>query len=202
MTDLIAKLFDIGRLPSRIVAVVALVSGALLFLPERALQIVHTSELVSSHGPHLGLAFVASTALLALNVILWCGKGLTRSQRRRKRLADMTRELERLDPAEQAVLREFLFQQRDSLLLPVDEPSVAGLVRKGILDEVSTVGRRSLAGITFPLSIDSDLKERITPAHLGLSGAEPSHAEIERLTAGRPAFVRQIAKDEAWRGGI
>lgn len=58
-----------------------------------------------------------------------------------------------LDDKEIAVLREFFIQGQNTLQLPVGHPVVAGLIEKGILEQVGMIGENSLVGPLFSLSI-------------------------------------------------
>lgn len=197
MTEWLGKLFDIGKLPSKVVALVAAVSGALLFVPDDLQEPLQTRSLVTHHGAWVGLAFVASAGLLSLNCVLWAGARVTRARRRWRFRARLLSESGRLDPAESAVLREFYLQQRDTLMLPVDEPSVAGLLNKGVLSTVGSMGRHTGAGVLWPVSIHEDLRG-IEPSRFGLP-ADPTQQDIDRVVSARPAFMRRIAEVEAWR---
>ena len=53
--------------------------------------------------------------------------------------------------------------------MPMDTPTVAGLVSHGILQRVGTLGNHSLHGMMFSLRIAKTAQEMITPDILGLS---------------------------------
>jgi len=202
MGEVFSKLFDIGKLPSKVVALVCLVSGIVIFSPAVLHQKLHTKDLLDHYGLFVGLAFIASSALLALNVFIWFYGRLVTSWRLAKWRRELAAAISRLDRAEIAVLREFIIQGKTTLMLPVDEPTVAGLLGKGMLNSVGTVGQSSIAGMLFPVTIVSELRERLTYGHLGLPAGEPSLADIERVRAERPVFMHEIARSEERRGGF
>ena len=204
MSELLSKLFDIGKLPSKVVTLICLVSGTLLFSPATFHEKLHTKALVETYGLYVGLAFIASVALLGLNIFIWlygCGtRFVTRCRWRR----DLARAIARLDHAEVAVLREFFLQGKQSLMLPMDEPTVAGLINKGMIRRISSLGQQSLAGMLFPVATDPDLYDALRqhPQHLGMPPGEPTQADIARLSSERPGFMREVARVEEWRSGF
>lgn len=202
MGELLSKLFDIGKLPSKVVALVCAVSAIILFSPTTFHEKLHTKDLVDRYGLFVGLAFIASAALLGLNIIIWMYGHLARSWRRSRWRRDLAKAISRLDHAEISVLREFFIQGKQTLMLPVDEPTVAGLLRKGMLHSVSTVGQRSIAGMFLPVGITADLQDVLSPAHVGLPPGDPTPADIERVRAERPAFMQEVARIEERRSGI
>jgi hypothetical protein len=57
----VSKLFDIGKLPAKVIAWVAILSGMVLFLPASALATLHLDAFSRDYGVWIGLAFVASS---------------------------------------------------------------------------------------------------------------------------------------------
>ena len=199
MAEILSKLFDIGKLPSKVVALVFLVSTTILFSPSALHEKLHTKELLDRYGLFVGLAFIASGALLGLNVFIWVYGHFGRKLRRARWQRDLAKAITRLDHTEISVLREFFIQGKQTLMLPVDEPTVAGLLRKGLVHSASTVGQQSIAGILFPVAIDSDFQDVLSPAHVGLPPSDPSPADIERVRAERPSFMKEVARIEERR---
>jgi hypothetical protein len=183
---------------------ICLVSGILWFFPAKIQEKLHTKTPVDNFGLYVGLAFIASAALLALNIFIWtysCGTRVPMKWRWRR---DLSHAIARLDQGEVAVLREFFIQGKQSLMLPVDEPTVAGLISKGMIGRISNIGRQWIAGVLFPVAIDPDLYDALCqhPQNLGMPVGEPTRAEIDRVTSERPAFMREVARLEAWRSGF
>jgi hypothetical protein len=202
MGEVLSKLFDIGKLPSKVVALVCLVSGIVLFSPATLNQRFHTKDLLDHYGLFIGLAFIASGALLAVNTSIWLYGLLIGAWRRAKWRRELAEAISRLDRAEIAVLREFVIQGKTTLMLPVDEPTVAGLLAKRMLHSVGSVGQRSIAGMLFPVTVASELWEKMTYDQLGLPPGEPTPADIERVRSERPVFMHEIARSEGRRGGF
>ncbi len=200
--ELISALFDIGKLPSKVVALVLIVSGIILFCPPALHDKLHTRKLLEDGGPYVGLALLVSAGLLMLNILIWLFGFVARAWARARLRLALAQEVIRLDHAQISVLREFYLQGRQNISLPVDQPTVAGLLKNGILYSVSTLGRRSMAGVLYPLEITTECKCVLLRKHLGLPDGEPTPEELKLLLSERPPFMREVEKMEGERNGL
>lgn len=100
--------------------------------------------------------------------------------------------IERLDFEEKAVLREFSLYG-NTVELPTDNPAVAGLVQKGIIQYVGTQGHLSIWGRMFPMQLTDTADKLLKNEHMDLSKAEGelSAEQIDWMRANRPAYTRQ-----------
>jgi len=71
---------------------------------------------------------------------------------------------------------------------------VAGLLRAGILQQVGSFGRQSLAGMVFSVQIRDAVRAKLMTGDLGLPNGTPTQSQIDSLTRARPDFIRQIAR--------
>ena len=53
-----SKLIDWLKLPTKIIAFIALMSGVLLFLPQKVIQKLHLELFISSYGNYFGIVFL------------------------------------------------------------------------------------------------------------------------------------------------
>ena len=113
---------------------------------------------------------------------------------RRLWLSSLVKAIFQLDHAEKGVLREFFIHGQDTLRMPIDDPTVAGLQTKGFPQIVGGQGQMSLGRMLFPMRISPDVKRLLSARVLGLPEHEPTEAERERLIDARPAFTRQIER--------
>lgn len=152
----IVKIGELVKLPTKYFALVSIVTGALCFLPKSVLSRLFLESVPSPHGTLVGIAFLMSTGLVALNVTTGLGNWIVYQRRTMKRRTAMERTLCELDPAEQSVLREFFIGSQSTITMPLDNPVVAGLIARGILQQVGVFGRQSSHGMLFSFRI-SDL---------------------------------------------
>lgn len=173
MKELAAKLFDVGELPTRVVLLVAVCSATVLFAPAPVSEHLHTEALVTRYGEYVGVALVASTLLLLCNVVVWVVGRLQADSNTRLRRSQAVAHVRELDPAEQAVLRQFLLQQRSTLDMPVNDPTVAGLLSSGVLQQVSRWGRVKTSGFECPVQLAPHARRVLRPEHVGLPKGAP-----------------------------
>jgi Super-infection exclusion protein B len=185
----LSALFDISKLPTKVVAMVALVSTFILFAPNEWLIRLSLDSVRTSQGLLLGLAFVMSVALLGLNTGIWTMSALQRWNQRRIWLAALQTVIGQFDHAEKAVLREYYLQARDTLSMPVDDPTVAGLLAKRVLRYVARQGAVGAFGKMFPLAIAVEVRRLLSPQSLELPEGTPSPEEFRQIALARPPFA-------------
>jgi len=200
MAELLAKLFDITKLPSKLIAWAALLTGAYLFPPHAAVKSLHLDSLPREYKAYAAIAFVAASSLLLINAVLWLW-GKARSVYSKRTLRKMVASaLLELDFEEIVVLREFFIQGRHVIELPVDHPTVAGLRNKRLVQVAGSTGYRDLAGSVFPVQLTREAKMLLTTAALGLP-EDRTEESIQRIMRERPNYMSQIEKQDRLRGG-
>ena len=83
-------------------------------------------------------------------------------------------------------------QGKNTIQLPVDQPTVVGLIHKGILETVGRLGERSTAGILFPAKISAMVDPHLTDALVGIPPELLSEDDKAVLVHGRPDFIVEI----------
>lgn len=199
--EFLAKLFDITKLPSKFFAWVALLSGSYVFLPNTVLSALHLADFPPEYRSYAGVAFVAATSFLLINFVIWCASKVRRQISKRRFKRDVLASLSDLDRDEVAVLREFFIQGRHVIELPVDHPTVAGLMNKHVIVMASRTGYRNLAGNVFPVQLADAAKPLLSAELLSLP-QQPTEEDVERIRNERPNYMREIAKAERLRGGM
>lgn len=190
--DWISKLFEIDKLPFKVVFLVAVISGLVAFSPETWLQHLQLDGFKEEYGSFVGIIFLGSFGLALTNVVIFVFTGLKRTYLKMKWKASLTDNLLSLDHSEQAVLREFYIQRKHNIELPINNSSVVGLMNKGIIRKAGRYGERIPSGLLFPCAITDDARERITHEMIGVPDGNPSDEEWEGLINSRPAFAREI----------
>ena len=187
----ISKIAEFIRLPLKYMWAVVLVTAFLLFAPESWLRRVSVDSFRAAHQQTVGIIFLASLALVLVSAFESSHGVIGKRLRRRRLIKKAVAEIEELDPKEKAVLREFTIQGQDTLQMPVDQTTVAGLIDKGILVSVGTMGERSKAGLLFPVTIRREIKTLLTIEHIEWP-ENPTGADIERLKEERPEFIHTV----------
>lgn len=82
--DLLARLFDITKLPSKFLAWAVALTGLFLFFPEEYLARLHLNELPKEYKAYAGVVFVGALSFLLINFSLWCWGSSNRWLRKSK----------------------------------------------------------------------------------------------------------------------
>jgi hypothetical protein len=189
-----SKLFEIDKLPFKVVFLVAVVSGLVAFSPEGWLQSLQLEGFKENYGTFVGVTFLASFGLASTNVVIFIFNSLLRAYYKMKWKAGLTEKLQSLDHSEQAVLREFYIQGKYTIDIPINDSSVVGLTNKGIVRMAGKYGEHSLSGMLFPCAITEEARKRITNQMIGLPDGDSNQEELQRLKDSRPSFVRDIER--------
>jgi len=189
MTDWIPKILDILKLPAKLIAVLCIVSGLLLFLNDEWLQKLHVEKIESEYGIFIGVTFLVSSALLILEVTIWAWNKIRIVWLKKKLSQTAFEALQNLDTKEISVLREFYIQAQSTLQLPMSHALVASLIDKGILEQVGSLGEHSLIGPLISLKTADEVKPYITYELLDLPNGEPTEEEIQWVRNNRPEFM-------------
>lgn len=191
-----SRIVDVVKLPVKYVGWIALLSGLVLFLPESWIAALDLAEFSNKHGAAIGIAFLASSSLSAINGLLWVRSAVLRSRRVVRTQTRMLEDIANLDERERAVLREFAIQGQQTVKLPIDHPVVAGLLHRGILQVVGRICERSLAGTLMSVRIGERARNNLTTEMLDLPREGPSQAEVQELLGNRPGFVETLEHHE------
>ncbi|MEW5980567.1 MAG: superinfection exclusion B family protein [Acidobacteriota bacterium] len=190
MVDWVSKIFDLAKLPAKFVAAVCLASGFVVLSPESWLGKIALAQLQVDYRTHFGIAFAFSAAYLVVLLLTWIVHRAQEAKYASERRKAVRGEVQFLDQSEIAVLREFLLQDRNTLQMPINEPVVAGLLSKGVLEQVSPLGHSSVIGIEMSVRISSKVRDLVTPQFVGWSEGSPTKGQLEGDMERRPDFFK------------
>ena len=202
----ISRIPDLLKLPAKYFALAALVTGAILFLPDNVIRQLRVEAVPQKFGFWLGLVFLVCSSLVLVNVFSWVADQVRVRRQTAKRKKVIEEHLAKLDVAEKAVLREFFIGGQNTIRLPLDHPVVAGLISRGVIRPVGSFGERSLAGMLFSFTISEGAEELITPEVLGIASYLIDHPDgkwmvndegIQWITDNRPVFVAEIERHQS-----
>jgi|GEM_PF-1187881 len=187
----IGKVVEALKLPLKYMWAVVLVTGFLLFVPESKLKTFGVDSFAVAYRQTVGIVFLSSAAVVIVSAVQFSHGFIGSRLQKRQLIKRAIRNLESLDAKEKAILREFFIQGQDTIQLPVDQANVAGLIKKGGLVVIGSMGEQSLAGVLFPVTIQTEVKKVLDFRHIDLP-EKPDDAQIEWLRSERPAFMFEI----------
>jgi Super-infection exclusion protein B len=175
---------------------VVIASGLFLFLPRSALKALNVLQFVQNCGAYIGVVFILFLALAVVSTVTPISHLIHRKRRSLKFRNARSRALRNLDSDEKAVLREFSIQGRNTIWLPIDHPTVAGMLTNGILMPIGNYGKASPAGKLFPVKEADDVRAELNSAIIDLPESDqPSKQQIDWVIRNRPDFMPQIEQD-------
>lgn len=190
--DIVSRIVQLVKLPFRHLWIITITSGVLLFAPDWLLRRMKMAEFVDAHGTWIALAFLLSAVSIVVNLFHWAWQARARSVRQAASELRRLDYLNRLSHQEKSVLREFFIQGQNTLRLPINHPTVTGLLRNGILVQLDSLCEGSLAGLLAPVSIADGLPDPLVASHIDLPSEPVSEADRDFVLNNRPDFLPEI----------
>src|SRR6266536_411183 len=195
MEKFLEKLFDIEKIPTKLLFVICLSSALILFVPERSLAKLNLTDFLKEYGKYIGIAFLISSAFLFVTLISYVGRIISRKRLTKKIKKSILKDIKYLDIHEKALLREFYINGKQTLQMPLDNDTVVGLVNKRIIYQASTAGFTYLHGVYFSYSMTEIALDNLTPELLDLP-QNPSEEDKHRIASQRPSWAKEKSKLE------
>lgn len=193
--DYISKLFDLHKVPTKIALLLATISGILLFNSFDLISTLQLKEFVAENGKYVGIAFLLSSGLVIVNSLIWVGRAgkehIIKFRDRKRLVVRLRSYLDRLDDNEKSVLREFTILGSNTIQLPIEDPSVVGLIREGVITIVGNA-EFDIIGYIAPCIISEEAAEMLTLRILDLP-VKPTEADKIRIGNSRPAFSSRLS---------
>lgn len=108
------------------------------------------------------------------------------------------KEIARLNVHEQAALREFYIQSKDTLEMPMLDDTIIGLQNKGVIYQASNAGPVYVHGTFFSYAITDFARENLTFQMLELP-ENPSEEDKNRIFNARPYWAKEQSRIEQRR---
>ncbi|MCC9167285.1 super-infection exclusion protein B [Pontibacter harenae] len=188
----VKSFFDVTKLPTKIFLLLAVITGFLLFAKEAQLQALNLAPILETYGTYVGSLFLFSAGVIVVNFVIWLIKAIRNSFKVKQLKKDLQKEIKRLDAKEKAVMREFSINGQSSLKMPIDDPVVAGLLNKQILEINSQIGESTfIVGMFFPMSVNKYAAEMLTIGDVDLP-LKPTEADKIIILSSRPEWAQRL----------
>src|SRR5690606_14871017 len=122
-------LFDLTKLPAKFFFLFAVLSGFILFADQSLLKRIHLEKMNETYGWIVGLVFISTSGLMVVNLTIWAFNKISHWLKFSKIKKEYINSLRNLDLHEKSVLREFFLNQKTSMEVPIDDPTISGLIR-------------------------------------------------------------------------
>lgn len=167
-------------------------TGLVLALPATLLSTTGLEKMVADYRAYLSIILIAGIAYFtALLVVQYCQNALNKraDSETMEKIEKMVRIM---NASEQAVIREFIFQKKDIISLPLEAASVANLVDNCVL--VPALNSQEIIGSGSKIKLCINIKARPLLDHkaLGLPDGKMSEQQAQALKDARPAFAKEF----------
>lgn len=207
-----SKLIDWLKLPTKIIAFIALMSGVLLFLPQKVIQKLHLELFISSYGNYFGIVFLIAACYLLFLFICFIGNKIKskidakmsskKSELANKRLEEKIKEnIESLSFSERCLIREFCLQSKNVIKVIMENEDVVSLVNKNILEYATRFGEQYIFGTIISVKLNPIADKLLQPEDLKLKKS-PTKSDFEQYMRERPSFIMQIQSIEELKNNI
>lgn len=189
MEKILEKLFNIKKIPTKLIFVLWLSSTLILFVPERFIERLNLSDFLQEYGKYIGITFIISSGFLLVTLVSSISKAINEKKMIRRVEEKILKAICRLDFHEKALLREFFINGKNTLQMPADNETVISLLNKHILYSASNVGFVYAIGMNFPYSITEFARENLTHEMIDLP-KNPTEVDKQRILNERPSWAK------------
>lgn len=169
-----------------------LAASFVLALPSNLLSTTGLEHFVSDYRAYLSIIVVAGIAYFsALLLVQYCQNMLEKKDDIAT-VAKIENMIRVMNSSEKAVIREFIFQKKDIISLPLEEASVANLIENCIL--VPALNSQEIVGSGTKIKLCINIKARSLLDHkaLGFPDGKMSEQQTKALKDARPAFAKEF----------
>lgn len=192
MEKYLKAIFDLTKLPTKFFFLLSAVSGFALFIDQKFLnEKLFLDNVKEKYGSILGIIFILATGLVIVNFVIWIFNTIQRKLLIKKWKKKFAERVKNFDRFEKSIMREFILNGQKSVEMPIDNPSVSGLLDKNILVMNRQFGNSSImTGLKTSLSINESVMEILELKDIDLS-EPPTKKEIEFAKNNRPEWINR-----------
>lgn len=207
-----SKLIEWLKLPTKIIAFIALMSGILLFLPPKVIAELHLEEFISSYGKYFGIVFLIAACYLLFLLICFIGNiikskinnkiNIQKSKTTDKILEEEIKQnIKNLSFSERCIIREFGWQQKNVIKVIMENEDVVSLINKNILEYATTFGEPYIFGTIISVKLNAIADKLLEIEDLKIKES-PTKSDFEQYMKERPSFIMQIQSIEELKNNI
>lgn len=193
MEKILEKLFDIKKIPTKLIFVLWLSASLILFVPEQFLTKLNLNDFLQEYGKYIGIIFIIGSGFLLVALMSSITRVISRKKMIREVESNILKTINYLDFHEKALLREFFINGKNTLQLPFDNDTVVGLINKHVQYQASDTGFTYVHGAYFPYSITEFARRNLTNEMIDFP-QHPTEIEKQRILNDRPAWAKERSR--------
>ena len=169
-----------------------LMASLILALPNTVLSVSGLERWVAEYRGYLSIIVICGLTYFAALLLVQVGQVLLEKHGETETMAKIDKMIKVMNSSEQAVIREFIFQKKDILSLPLEVAAVANLIDNCIL--VPALNSQEIIGSGSKIKLCINIKARARLDHKALGFPEGKMTELQAkmLKDARPAFAKEF----------
>lgn len=178
-----------GNISLKLLLTIAVLSGCLIFLPDNIKTLLSVNLFANKYKEFIGPSFLVSTVLVSLGFFQFVYNKFNRKIQFNHIEKQIKENLKSLTYQEKSVLREFYLLGCDTLAMPLQNPTIAGLIAKRIIYQVGSFGGISYREPCLNYSLTTVAKKNINPNFIDFPLTQ-SDENIKYLKNHRPEWMQ------------
>jgi len=168
------------------------IAALVLALPTQMLSTTGLAEIVADYRAYLSIVVIAGIAYFAALLVVQLLQNIIEKHADNESMIKIEKMVRLMNSSEQAVVREFIFQKKDTISLPLEVASVANLVDNCIL--VPALNSQEIIGSGSKIKLCINIKARQLLDHkaLGFPDGKMTDQQVQALKDARPAFAKEF----------
>jgi len=169
-----------------------LAAALVLLLPNTALSVTGLEQWVSEYRGYISIVVISGIAYFVALLLVQTGQSVLEKQSETEMMKKIHNMIKMMNTSEQAVIREFIFQKKDMISLPLEAAAVANLVDNCIL--VPALNSQEIIGTGSKIKLCINIKARALLDHkaLGFPEGKMTEQQAQTLKSARPAFAKEF----------
>lgn len=107
MEKILEKLFDLNKIPTKLIIVVWFCTSIILFVPQQFLIKLNLDGFIKEYGQFIGISFLISSGVFIISIWTYINKSLKKRKHLKKIKKSILDSLAHLDSHEKALLESF-----------------------------------------------------------------------------------------------
>ncbi|MDQ1096673.1 MULTISPECIES: super-infection exclusion protein B [Chryseobacterium] len=153
MEKIIDRLFDWDKISTKLIFLLFLITGILLFIPDNYLQNLKLESFISEYGKYIGITFISTVGFLLVSFTSYIISVIRNKRATIKIKSTIVKNINQLTYPEIFALREFLINGKSTLQLPFLDETIISLENKMIIYKASNTGVSAIRGQYWAYSI-------------------------------------------------
>lgn len=153
MEKIIDRLFDWDKISTKLIFLLFLITGILLFIPDNYLHNLKLESFISEYGKYIGITFISTVGFLLVSFTSYIISIIRNKRDTIKIKSTVVKNINQLTYPEIFALREFFINGKSTLQLPFLDETIISLENKMIIYKASNTGVSTIRGQYWAYSI-------------------------------------------------